>query len=218
MRTGRIYPDAIVRPLRRPWLVLAIAVAVVALPTVASGALSAPSGARGQHDDLPGLDRRGAGCAGHHDDRRVERRRRRRSRSRSTSRTRPQYSQDLGGPHGHRQRREPGDRRPENFGADFVLQLIRGEIDPLQVGRLRLPAQRDAVVAVVLVVERADDSDQRVGSQQHAKARVRRAGGVRDRIRRDDRRDRLHELQARLRTARSGSTRTRSRSRSRRWS
>ena len=34
MRTGRIYPDAIVRPLRRPWLVLAIAVAVVALPTV----------------------------------------------------------------------------------------------------------------------------------------------------------------------------------------
>ncbi len=31
------------RPLRRPWLVLAIAVAVVALPAAASGALSAPS-------------------------------------------------------------------------------------------------------------------------------------------------------------------------------
>jgi hypothetical protein len=43
MRTGRIYPDAIVRPLTRPWLVLAIAVAVVALPAAASGALSAPS-------------------------------------------------------------------------------------------------------------------------------------------------------------------------------
>lgn len=43
MRTGRIYPDAIVRPLTRPWLVLAMAVAVVALPTAASGALSAPS-------------------------------------------------------------------------------------------------------------------------------------------------------------------------------
>ena len=43
MRTGRIYPDAIVRPLTRPWLVLAIAVAVIALPAAASGALSAPS-------------------------------------------------------------------------------------------------------------------------------------------------------------------------------
>ncbi len=43
MRTGRIYPDAIVRSPRRPWLVLAIAVAVVALPAAASGALSAPS-------------------------------------------------------------------------------------------------------------------------------------------------------------------------------
>ncbi len=43
MRTGRIYPDAIVRLLTRPWLVLATAVAVVALPAAASGALSAPS-------------------------------------------------------------------------------------------------------------------------------------------------------------------------------
>ena len=43
MRTGRIYPDAIVRPLTRPWLVLAMAAAVVALPAAASGALSAPS-------------------------------------------------------------------------------------------------------------------------------------------------------------------------------
>src|SRR6476619_5702189 len=43
MRTGRIYPDEIVRPLTRPWLVLAMAVAVVALPAAASGALSAPS-------------------------------------------------------------------------------------------------------------------------------------------------------------------------------
>jgi hypothetical protein len=39
---GRIYPDADVRPLTRPWLVLAIAVAVVALPAAASGALSVP--------------------------------------------------------------------------------------------------------------------------------------------------------------------------------
>jgi hypothetical protein len=33
-----------VRPLTRPWLVLAIAVAAIALPTMASGALSAPGG------------------------------------------------------------------------------------------------------------------------------------------------------------------------------
>lgn len=37
---GRIYPDADVRPLTRPGISLAIAVAVVTLPTVASGALS----------------------------------------------------------------------------------------------------------------------------------------------------------------------------------
>lgn len=43
MRASRIYPDAHVRPLTRPGLVLAIAVAVIALPTVASGALSAPN-------------------------------------------------------------------------------------------------------------------------------------------------------------------------------
>ena len=43
MPRGGIYADANVRPLTRPWLVLATAVAVVALPAAASGALSAPS-------------------------------------------------------------------------------------------------------------------------------------------------------------------------------
>ena len=43
MRTGRIYPDAIVRPLSTPLARLSTAVAVVALPAAASGALSAPA-------------------------------------------------------------------------------------------------------------------------------------------------------------------------------
>ena len=40
---SRHYADAHVRPLKRPWLVFAIAVAVIALPTAASGALSSPA-------------------------------------------------------------------------------------------------------------------------------------------------------------------------------
>ena len=54
---GRIYPDADVRPLTRPWLVLAIAVAVVALPALASGR---SLGAGSEQHVVSGLDRRDA--------------------------------------------------------------------------------------------------------------------------------------------------------------
>ncbi len=219
MRTGRIYPDAIVRPLRRPWLVLATAVAVVALPTVASGALSAPAPAANTHD-LPGLDRRGAGVARHHDDRRVERRRRDASRSGSTRRTRRST------------------RRTSAVFMDIDSDANQATGDPESLRRRLLPPARpgrdrscSSGTAPTISVSATQSSlsyswssgptirINAVGSQQHAKASAstcRRSSGIA--FDPYDWRVRLHELQARLRTASSASTRTRSRSRSRRSS
>ncbi len=85
---------------------------------------------------------------------------------------------------------------PESLGADFIIQLIQGEILALQVGRLRLHAERDAGIAFLRLGERADGPDQCLGPQQHEEASLRHHGRVGHRLRPDHWRHRLHQLQA----------------------
>jgi hypothetical protein len=123
---SRHYPDAHVRPLKRPWLVLAIAVAVVALPTAASGALSAPAAPVANsttYQDSVGEDPTGpdittiivsndnAGTITF----------------RINVPNRPQLTQDQVAILNIDSDANQGTGDPDNFGSDFILQYIQGE-------------------------------------------------------------------------------------------
>ena len=115
------------RPLTRPWLVLALAVGVVAVPTVASGALSAPSGpaansqtyqdSTGENPAAPDITT----IVASNDDAGT-------LSFRINIPNRPQYSPDIAvfmevDSDGNQ---ATGD--PDSFGADFFIQLIQGEV------------------------------------------------------------------------------------------
>ena len=100
------------------------------------------------------------------------------SRSEINIPNRPQLDSGTSSSSGRRHRRKPGDgRSPDLVGADYVIQLVQGEIDPVQVGRIRLHAagrRSPAVVADVLLSGRGHDPDHRRGARQHEEVRVRR--------------------------------------------
>ena len=127
MRTGRIYPDAIVRPLRRPWLVFTTAVAVVALPAIASGALSAPAGPASNTQtftDSTGEDPLSADIATivvSNDDAGT-------ITMRINTPNRAQYSQDVAVFFDIDSDANQATGDPQSFGADYFLALFQGEI------------------------------------------------------------------------------------------
>jgi hypothetical protein len=124
MRTGRIYPDAIVRPLRRPWLVLATAVAVVALPTVASGALSAPAANTTTFQDSVGEDPGSADITtivvSNDDAASIT--------MRINTPSKAQYSSDIAAFIDIDSDANQATGDPDNFGADYELILFQGEL------------------------------------------------------------------------------------------
>ena len=142
MRTGRIYPDAIVRPLTRPWLVLATAVAVVALPAAASGALSAPSAptavaansttyqdSTGENPAAPDIttitvSNTDAGTLSF----------------RINIPNRPQYSTRTSAVDLDSTPMQTTTGDPQTFGADFFIAARPGRDQSVQVGRIRLHA------------------------------------------------------------------------------
>jgi hypothetical protein len=130
MRTGRIYPDAIVRPLTRPWLVLATAVATVALPAAASGALSSPSGpASAAANSTTYTDSTGEEAGSpdittivvSNDDAAT-------ITFRINTPNKAQYSSDLAIVMFLDSDANQATGDPESLGADFIIQLIQGEI------------------------------------------------------------------------------------------
>jgi hypothetical protein len=124
MRTGRIYPDAIVRPLKRHWFVLATAVAVVALPTVASGAISTPAANTTTFTDStgeePGSPDITTIVVSNDDAATIT--------FRINTPSKAQYSQDVAVLMDIDSDANQATGDPESFGADFFLQLIRGEM------------------------------------------------------------------------------------------
>jgi hypothetical protein len=116
-----------VRPLTRPWLVLSIAVAVVALPTAASGALSAPAapvansttyqdsvGERPTAPDITTI------VASNDDAATIT--------FKVNVPNRAQYSSDIVALMYLDSDANQATGDPENFGADFAIQLIQGEV------------------------------------------------------------------------------------------
>lgn len=114
------------RPLKRPWFALAIAVGVVALPAAASGALSAPAApAAGSatFQDSVGEDPTGPDITTivvSNDDART-------ITFRINVPNRAQLTQDLVAILSIDSDANQGTGDPDNFGADFILQYIQGE-------------------------------------------------------------------------------------------
>jgi hypothetical protein len=113
-----------VRPLTRPWLVLAIAVAVVAVPTIASGALSAPTANTQTYQDSVGEDPAAPDITtivvSNDDAATIS--------FRINTPNRAQYSPDVAVIMFLDSDSNQSTGDPESFGADFVIQLIQGEI------------------------------------------------------------------------------------------
>ncbi len=111
------------RPLTRHWFIVAIAVAVVALPTVASGALSAPSANTATFQDSTGEDPAAPDISTivvSNDDAGV-------ITFRINVANRPQLTRDLAVVMFIDSDANQGTGDPENLGADFILQYILGE-------------------------------------------------------------------------------------------
>jgi hypothetical protein len=125
MRTGRIYPDAIVRPLRRHWLILAIAVATIAIPTVASGALSAPAANTTTYKDSTGENPAAPDITtvvvSNTDARMLS--------FRVNVPNRPTLGQDMIVDLNVNTDNKAGTGDPNLAGVDYVIQLVRGEIN-----------------------------------------------------------------------------------------
>ena len=218
MRTGRIYPDAIVRPLRRPWLVLATAVAVVALPTIASGALSAPAAPAANTQTFqdsvgedPGAPDITTITVSNDDAATIT--------FRINIPNRAQYSPGHRRRHVPRQRRKPGDGRPRELRRRLRHPAHPGRDRALQVGR-----ESDYTLSATqssLNYSWSSGPTIRINASDLSNTRQLNfdvAGSVRDRVRSDNWRVRLHELLMAISRRRSASTRTHSRSRSRRSS
>ena len=115
------------RPLTRPWLVLAIAVAVVALPTAASGALSAPKAPAANsttYNDSVGEDPAAPDIttivASNDDAATIS--------FKINIPNRPQYSSDIAVVMFLDSDANQSTGDPESLGADYIIQLIQGEI------------------------------------------------------------------------------------------
>jgi hypothetical protein len=184
-----------VRPLTRPWLLLAIAVVVVALPAAASGALSGPAvpAANSQtFQDSVGEDPAAPDISTivvSNDDAGT-------ITFRINVPNRAQLSQDLVAILDIDSDANQATGDPNNFGADFILQYLLGEAILFKWDGSDYTLERDTGVADQLVVERPDIQDQRVGLEQHASFCIRCARCLRCGVRPDNRGDRLHQLQA----------------------
>ena len=194
------------RPLTRPVLVLAIAVAVVALPTAASGAFSGTAApnrvaanstsyqdSAGENPAAPDIttltvSNNDAGVVSFKVD----------------IPNRPTLTQDLlllvfvdtdANP-------QTGD--PDSLGADYVIQIFGGEAALFRWDGADFTSGRRPTgdVADLLVPGRCDGHDQRCRARQHQTPRLRRHRGLRHRHRPGDRRSRLHERRERRRTGR----------------
>jgi hypothetical protein len=113
-----------VRSLTRPWLVLAIAIAVVALPTAASGALTAPAANSQTFQDSVGENPAAPDITTvtvSNDDAAT-------ITFKINIPNRVQYSPDIGVVMFLDSDANQATGDAENFGADFVIQLIQGEI------------------------------------------------------------------------------------------
>ena len=216
MRTGRIYPDAIVRPLRRHWLVLATAVAVVALPTRRRGAvgraISAPAANTTTYKDSTGEE----------PDRPTSRRSscrtttRRRSRSGSTFRTRRSTRQDVAVLDIDSDANQAtGDPRTSGRTSSSSSSAARSILFKWDGSGYAVSATQSSLS---FSCRAGHHSDQRVGSQQHAKARV--CVLVVSGMQFDPTTSAIDCANCKrdFAPAHRGSTRMRSRSRSRRWS
>jgi hypothetical protein len=116
-----------VRPLKRPWLVLAIAVAVVALPAAASGALSAPAApaatsktfqdSTGEDPAAPDIS---TIVASNDDAATIT--------FKISIANRAQYSSDVAIVMFLDSDANQGTGDPDSLGADYIIQLIQGEI------------------------------------------------------------------------------------------
>jgi len=116
-----------VRPLTRPWLVLAIAVAVVALPAAASGALSAPKAPLANsttYNDSVGEDPAAPDIttivASNDDAATIT--------FKISIPNRPQYAADIALVMFLDSDANQATGDPESLGADYIIQLIQGEI------------------------------------------------------------------------------------------
>jgi hypothetical protein len=116
-----------VRPLKRPWLLLAIAVAVIALPTAASGALSSPAAPAansttyrdsvGENPAAPDIT---TIVASNDDAATIT--------FKVNIPNRPQYSPDMLALIFLDSDANQATGDPDTFGADFAIQLIQGEV------------------------------------------------------------------------------------------
>jgi len=116
-----------VRPLKRPWLVLAIAVAVVALPAAASGALAAPAAPAANSktfQDSTGEDPAAPDIstivASNDDAATIT--------FKISIANRAQYSSDVAIVMFLDSDANQGTGDPDSLGADYIIQLIQGEI------------------------------------------------------------------------------------------
>lgn len=123
----RIYADAHVRLLTRPWLVFAIAVAVVALPAAASGALSAPKAPAANtttFNDSVGEDPAAPDIttivASNDDAATLS--------FKINIPNRPQYAADIAIVMFLDSDANQSTGDPESLGADYIIQLIQGEL------------------------------------------------------------------------------------------
>ena len=123
----RIYADAHVRLLTRPWLVLAIAVAVVALPSAASGALSSPKAPAANtttFNDSVGEDPAAPDIttivASNDDAATIS--------FKISIPNRPQYAADIAIVMFLDSDANQSTGDPESLGADYIIQLIQGEL------------------------------------------------------------------------------------------
>ncbi len=125
MRAGCIYPDAHVRLVTRPRLVLALAVALFALPTLASGALSAPAANSVTFQDSTGEDPAGPDITTvevSNDDTGM-------LTFGIAVPNRPTLGQDMLFEIWVDSDDNPATGDPELAGVDYVMQLVRGEIN-----------------------------------------------------------------------------------------
>lgn len=124
---SRHYPDAHVRPLKRPWLVLAIAVGVIALPAAASGALSghaAQTANSKTFQDSTGEDPASPDISTvvvSNDDAAT-------ITFRVNTPNKAQYSSDIGVFIFIDSDAKQSTGDPESLGADYIIQLLQGEV------------------------------------------------------------------------------------------
>ena len=183
------------RLLTRPWLVLAIAVAVVALPAAASGALSAPKAPAANSttfNDSVGEDAAAPDIttivASNDDAATIS--------FKINIPNRPQYAADIAIVMFLDSDANQATGDPESLGADYIIQLIQGELLLFKWDGSDFTLSPTQSSLSYRMGGRADDPGERLRSQQHAEAPLRRHRGVGDRLRLHHGRDRLHELQA----------------------